>query len=43
VKELVHERAAQSLDDLLLFGREIYLPESAGDLVAPDLLSRVLA
>ncbi len=43
MKELAHERAAQSLDDLLLFGREVHLLEGAGDFVAPDLLCRVMA
>jgi hypothetical protein len=43
VKDPANERAAHSLDGLLLFGREVYLREGAGDLAAPDLLGRVLA
>jgi hypothetical protein len=42
-KELGHERVAQSLDGLLLFGRELHLLEGARDLAAPDLLGGALA
>jgi hypothetical protein len=43
VKEPANERAAEKVYDFLLFGREVYLIERAGDLVAPDPLNRVLA
>jgi hypothetical protein len=43
VKEPANERAAEKVYDFLLFGREVYLLERAGDLVATDPLNRVLA
>jgi hypothetical protein len=42
VKEPANERAAEKVYDFLLFGREVYLLERAGDLVAPNPLNRVL-
>ena len=42
-KQFGHEREAQSLNGLLLFGREGQLPEDASNLAAPDLLGRILA
>ena len=39
-KKLGHQRVAQPLDGLLLFGREVHLPEDAGNLAAPNLLGR---
>src|SRR5918999_5695232 len=43
VKDPANERAAEKVYDLLFFGREVYLIERAGDLVAPDPLNRVSA